>query len=165
MLPKSDGSAPKLDSIALVLPPTSITRRISTSKALPPVPSSPTSFAPNGDASAPYFDYIFANDGFAETFTYAKHSPDNLSFEVDNDGELLNLFENTAWTTDVCEAMDDSRSGGYASDQEEETPSPEHEVPATPENTQDLGSFHYIDDSGFTTHKLYQAGIPIAAQS
>ncbi len=156
---ESSGNIPRLESRALLLP-TNITRRLTTNKTLPPVPNSRTSFASNRVASPPYFDYLFADAGFAENVTHAKHSPDNLSLEVDNDGELLDFTENIVKAINMREAIDDSMSDGYASDQEEEAPSPEHEMPATPENTHDAVSFPNIVDSGFTTHPLHHAGIP-----
>jgi hypothetical protein len=57
-------------------------------KPLPSVPDSSTHFAPKGNVT-PYFEYIFANAGGAGQAGHGKHSPDNVSFEVDNDGEVL----------------------------------------------------------------------------
>jgi hypothetical protein len=52
-------------------------------KPLPSVPDYPTRFAPKGNVTP----YILANAGGAGQVEHGKHSPDNVSFEVDNDGE------------------------------------------------------------------------------
>ena len=59
-------------------------------KPLPPIPISPITFAPNGNTT-PYFEYIFADAGVENLIKRGKLSPDNVSFEVDNDGEVFKL--------------------------------------------------------------------------
>lgn len=65
--------------------------RLTIDKPLPLVPDSPTRFASKGNVTS-YFDYIFANAGGAGEVKHGKHSPDNVSFEIDNDGELCVIY-------------------------------------------------------------------------
>jgi hypothetical protein len=65
-------------------------------KPLPPVPDSPTRFASKGNVTS-YFDYIFASASGAGEVKHGKRSPDNVSFEVDNSGELFIFELRSSW--------------------------------------------------------------------
>jgi hypothetical protein len=131
-------------------------------KPLPSVPDSPTRFAPKGSVT-PYFEYIFANAGGAGQAKNGKHSPDNVSFEVDNDGELFVtcvMFVMANFTIVIeYEISTDNRA-----DQIGDTPSPEGFMPGTPEYDHNALEFHDIEDAGFTTHTFLQTSIPITSK-
>ena len=131
-------------------------------KPLPSVPDSPTRFAPKGNVT-PYFEYIFANAGGAGQFKHGKHSPDNVSFEIDNDGELFVICIMLVMANSTI-VIEYEISTGNDVDQIGDTPSPEHSMPRTPEYDHDALSFHDIQDAGFTTHTFLQAGIPITSK-
>jgi hypothetical protein len=147
-----------LNTLGLTLPG-SKSSRLTIGKPLPPVPDSLTRFAPKGNVT-PYFDYIFANASAAGQVKHGKHSPDNVSFEVDNDGELFVIcimFVQANSTIVIEYEMPDDNGAGQIGD----TPSPEYFMPGTPEYGHDTLLFHDIEDAGFTTHAFLQAGIPI----
>jgi hypothetical protein len=61
--------------------------RLSSEKPLPPLPTAPT----RAGNATPYFDYIFANAGAESQAKRDQHSPDNVSFEIDNAGEVFSI--------------------------------------------------------------------------
>jgi hypothetical protein len=131
-------------------------------KPLPSVPDSPTRFASKGNVT-PYFEYIFANAGGVGQVKHGKHSPDNVSFEVDNDGGLF-VVSTTFVMANSTIVIEYEISTDNGADQIGDTPSPEHFMPRTPEYDHDALSFHDIGDAGFTTHAFLQAGIPITSK-
>jgi hypothetical protein len=131
-------------------------------KPLPSVPDSPTHFAPKGNVT-PYFEYIFANAGGAGQARHGKHSPDNVSFEIDNDGELF-VICNMFITANSAIVIEYEISTGNGADQIDDTPSPEYFMPGTPEYGHDTLSFHDIEDAGFTTQSFLQASTHIISK-
>jgi hypothetical protein len=129
-------------------------------KPLPPVPYSPASTAPNSRLT-PYFDYILANAGVESQVK--RGSPDNVSFEIDNDGELSIIF-NMLLVANLMEVIEHEISGDNDGDQANGAPSPEHFMPGTPGYGGDAVAFHDFDDAGFTTHAFLQAGISITSK-
>lgn len=137
--------------------------RPTSDKALSQVHDSSTSFAPNGGASA-YFDYIFTDARLESQVKHGQHSPDNVSFEVDNGGELFVICI-IFLAANCIEVVEHEMSDDSYADQASDTPPPEHFTPATPDYSQDAVAFHRLDDSGFTTHAFLQAGISVASKS
>jgi hypothetical protein len=129
-------------------------------KPLPPVPSSRDSTAPNGSAT-PYFDYIFANAGVESRVE--RGSPDNVSFEIDNDGEVSDIVS-MLLVANFMEVIEHEICDDKDGDQADEAPSPKHFIPGTPEYGGDAVAFHNFDDAGFTTHVFLQAGISITSK-
>jgi hypothetical protein len=135
---------------------------LTSDKPLPPVPSSPTNSSPSGIIT-PYFEYIFADAGVESQAKYGKYSPDNVSFEIDNDGKLL-VVHIMLRAANFVKVMEHEMSEDNDADQVDDAPSPEDFTPRTPECSQDAVAFQSLDDAGFTTHAFLQAGISITSK-
>jgi hypothetical protein len=150
-----------LNTIGLTLPGPKF-GRLTIDKPLPPVPDSPTRFASKGNVT-PSFDHVFVNAGGADEVKHGKRSPDNVSFEVDNSGELLAIciMLVIANSTIVIEYEKPEDNGA---DQISDSPYPEHIIPETPEYSYGALFFHGIEDADFTTHAFLRTDIPITSK-
>jgi hypothetical protein len=136
--------------------------RLSSEKPPPPVPNSPTTFAPAGNAT-PYFDYIFADAGIESPAKRGQHSPDNVSFEIDNDGELSSIPV-TLGAAKLLKVVEHGMCDCDDVDHVDDAPSPEDFVPETPECRQGTVAFDNLDDASFTTRAFLQAGISVTSK-
>ena len=105
---------------------------------------------------------MFANAGVENEVKRSKHSPDNVSFEVDNNGK--NIIPGFDMATNSIAVIEHEMSMDDDSYQVYEASSPENVMPVTPESGNDTVTRHYLDDAGFTTHAFYQAGIAITSE-